>query len=126
MENLIRNSITSDDDLRKAGQRLNIDIGIVWLRDYRHWMEDYPTIINLGSSISGGTHWIAIYKEHYFDSFGMPPPHWQGLERKEWTDLQIQSIEQGYCGAYCILFLYHAINNSLPEFYSEFNPLNIT
>lgn len=70
-------------------------------------------IINLNG------HWVAVYITHaasdnayYFDSFGEPPPYDImkaivdiGISKIVYNDIQIQDINHGHCGQYCLIFL---------------------
>jgi len=67
-----------------------------------------------GGQLNPGTHWVCMWVEHhkfvlYFDPFGLPPP--ANIEAlldgyQVWyNDLQVQSVDTGYCGWYCISFL---------------------
>lgn len=73
-------------------------------------------VINLQDHKAGeGTHWVALAvgeKATYFDPFGFPPPkdvmHFlRNHVPIEWSGQQIQSIESGVCGSYCLAFLYY-------------------
>ncbi|ETM55643.1 hypothetical protein L914_01168 [Phytophthora nicotianae] len=74
----------------------------------------------------GGTHWVAVYGDHYFDPLGMPPPSVKDLDEKQWTSIDVQRSSYGHCGQYCIYFLWHAIRNDVDGFYSDFDAYNIT
>ena len=72
-------------------------------------------IVNLHDSGGPGTHWVAVAittnnKAIYFDSFGMKPPLEVLSFLSNYHDVyyninDIQDIDEGYCGEYCILFL---------------------
>ena len=121
---LLQSGISSDKQLINAAKRLGFNVKVMWLKDYKKSMIG-PIIINLGSSISGGTHWVATIGKHYFDSMGQMPPSYESLDEKNWSPLQIQKSSEGYCGAYCILFLYYALRDDIDGFYNLFNVLNI-
>jgi len=72
------------------------------------------------------THWIALCVKNdtviYFDSFGVVPPlkilrlikkysHEIGEIEYMYNKKEIQNINGGYCGEYCILFLYYMQNS---------------
>jgi hypothetical protein len=74
-------------------------------------------IINLNDSDKGGTHWVALFislkkKATYFDSFGVIAP--VDIEDfiktidcdYKYSDKIIQDIDNGYCGQYCLYFIY--------------------
>ncbi len=122
---ILRQSINSDRELMFLAKKMGLkNLRVIWLADYKD--ADEPTIINLGNQLNGGTHFVAAYKDHYFDSMGQVPPHVGDLDKKQWTSIQIQPLNQGHCGAYSLLFLLYATRDKLPEFYSLFRPLNIT
>lgn len=75
-------------------------------------------IINLQDSGEGtGTHWVSLSidrKGHasYFDSYGQPPPRdvMTLVNRKvECNTTQLQGLNQGVCGWYCIAFLWYML-----------------
>jgi hypothetical protein len=83
-------------------------------------------IINLQDDFSsdgtdlGGTHWCAVYRDGkqacYFDPIGMPPPaqvqvYLYPCRPYPYNSQQVQDERGGYCGKYCIYFLYFMTNN---------------
>lgn len=75
-------------------------------------------IINLQDSGEGsGTHWVSLSISRkgyasYFDSFGQPPPKdvLRFLNRKvEYSTTQLQGLNQGICGWYCVAFLWFTL-----------------
>jgi hypothetical protein len=124
--NLLRRAINTDKELYLAAKQIGLkELKVIWLSEYKKTMTG-PIIINIGNSSNGGTHFVATFDDFYFDSFGQVPPHVNGLDKKQWTELQIQPMGEGHCGAYCLLFLLYATKNRLPQFYSQFKPLNIS
>jgi len=84
-----------------------------------------------GQDLSG-THWTAFYiegnKAVYFDSFAFPPPIQVQNFLKPFipydiNNVQIQNIQTGYCGSYCISFLKFMIQQrkSSPNLSQRFN-----
>lgn len=123
---ILRTPINTDRELHALAKKIGINnLNIVYLYDYKDNMSNNPTIINLGSRLNGGTHFVAVYKDQYFDSFGQIPPHFQNLDKKQWVEIQIQSINEGHCGVYALMFLYYAIHGEIDKFYSIFKPLNV-
>lgn len=121
---IIRKSETSAEELERLANHLGINVRIVWRKDYDPKLEKNPNIgqiINMGNGV--GSHWVAAYKDKYFDSLSMPPP--PNMVHLQWTPLQIQNIRSGGCGNYCIFWLYHAMRDELDEFYTHFDPYNI-
>jgi len=82
----------------------------------------YGSIINMADSNEEGSHWVAVYpidrrNIYYFDSFGIIfPSIIPKLTKKYFKNgegdiiynlKEIQHITSGFCGEYCILFLYY-------------------
>ena len=81
-------------------------------------------IINLDDD--KGTHWTALYKNYYFDSYGVLPP--ESVEnylynKYLYSDIQFQPINKNsnYCGWFCLLFLYYMNNNGTKNDDFKFN-----
>jgi len=109
-------------DLVRAAEKYNLPLICVFSKDHP------PTrlisggyIINLQDTTDsagnelGGSHWVALWIDGkyacYFDPFGIPPPIQiqHILNRYVPYDInrtQIQSIESGVCGYYCLYFLW--------------------
>lgn len=126
LQALLKKPLTNDSELKGLAKKIGLPaIEINWLSD----VNDDPNIlqiINLGSMLLGGTHFVATYGDHYFDPLGMPPPAVSYLDDKQFTNLNIQRSSQGHCGQWCVLWLYYAYRDELPEFYSMFEAYNIT
>ncbi len=100
------------------------ELVIQW--DYKYdkkTMWSKPVILNLGNPLHlGGTHWVAVYKDKYFDSYGLAPPSilmdagWSG----DWNKRQIQGVLNGNCGQYAILWLSYVVRNKENEFFNLF------
>ena len=112
-------SETTDEDLWKLGKRYNILLNNICFKDLLN--ESAPRhgayIINLADSTDHGTHWTALFLESpsqcaYFDSFGIACPlaveefarRW-GCRKIIMSNVQIQSLNSGWCGEYSIDFL---------------------
>jgi hypothetical protein len=124
IKSIINSDITSDYDLYALANKMGIkDVQIKWLNQYNK-NEKAPQILNLGSSSvdKAGTHWVCAYDDQYFDSFGMAPP--PGLDHLEWTPLQLQDINEGRCGQWCVMFILYKKKGELDKFYSAFNSIN--
>lgn len=127
VKQILNRSINTDIELKKMAKAIGIgNLEVIWLKDYSEQYLNKPTIINIGNTSTGGTHWVAAYKDQYFDSMGQMPPAYRGLDKKQWAPLQIQRLSQGHCGAYALLFLYYAIRNDIDGFYNIFKAYNIT
>ena len=110
---------TTDTQLYAMARRKHIPLRSVCFKDQLSLLE--PTqggyIINLSDSDQHGTHWVAIYlakpgEAFYFDSFGIDPPiavsefcERYGCKNILTNHKQVQKINSGYCGQYCIDFL---------------------
>lgn len=117
---IINSGETTRSELEYLAKKIELDVKINWKKD----ILDDPTklqIINVGSPLIGGTHWVAVYDNKYFDSFGLPPTIIGNLE---WIPFQIQKINQGHCGIYALLYLYYAYHNEIDKFYNLFDPVN--
>ena len=94
-------------------------------------------IINMANSNQQGTHWVAVAVDDpgkndaviYFDSFGISPPvevrkALKRVFKKVFVnDTQIQNINSGWCGIYCLYFLWFIQNGkkgSMPQRLSSF------
>jgi len=110
--------MTSEDELQKLADSINLKVQIIWRKDYNK-NSLLSTIINMGSPEIGGSHWVAVYRNKYFDSFGLPPP--PKMEHLEWTPLQIQNVNYGHCGQYALFWLYYAKKGEIDQFYSQFS-----
>ena len=108
---------TNNELARYAKKNFGMAINTVFDEDIQYLHPDTPyTIINLGSRKDGGTHWVAMYINgknlYYMDSFGQEPPEavvkFANKYRKKiyMNRYEIQSMTSGYCGYYCLLFLY--------------------
>jgi hypothetical protein len=78
-------------------------------------------VINMARTKEKGTHWVCFHNSggiiRYFDSFGMIPL----IEVVKWAKknkfslyhniIQVQSLNSGFCGEYCLLFIYCMENN---------------
>lgn len=121
VSDLIRLGTTSDIDLKKIAKSLGIpNLRVDWGSAAPKNFEKIPSIFNIGDGY--GSHWIATYGNHYFDSTGLPPDI-QFLNY-QWSPIQVQYLKSKFCGQYCLLWLYYAIRDDIPSFYTEFDMLN--
>lgn len=94
--------------------------------DYKYnkkTMYDRPVIMNLGNPLQmGGTHWVAIWRNKYSDSYGLPPSEIviKNGFKGSYNKVQIQGIINGNCGQYALLWLYYIMSGREAEFYSLF------
>jgi len=113
------NPYTTGSDLVHLAGMLGLPaINISFKDQLPHKMGPGLYIVNMQNSTAGeGTHWVGVYVPRvglgaaYFDSFGEPPPLeiWRGLRGRKWiyNNMQIQDINDGFCGQFVILWLYY-------------------
>ncbi len=123
VRDIVRKEMTTRSDLEFLAKKMGIDgLRVTWLKDADPTFKG-PQIINMGSTLIGGTHWVATYNGQYFDSFGLVPP--PKLSHLSWVPLHIQDIKKGYCGNYAMLWLWYAIHDEIDQFYNLFNKYNV-
>ena len=124
VSDIIKKPMTTKSDLEFLAKKLGIEpLRIEWLKDADPNYKE-AQIINLGNPYIGGTHWTCTYDSKYFDSFGLIPPQKFEDAGYEWIPLQKQRASEGFCGNWCILWLYYAKINELDQFYNMFKPVN--
>lgn len=118
---------TTDMQLIEYARELSIPLAAVVSKDKLVYLTPQPYtgyIVNMQDSTAGfGTHWVAIWFTRglacYFDSFGIDPPlavqdftrHHQLIVSRD----EIQNINGGHCGQYCLVFLkFMSDNDHLP------------
>lgn len=103
---------TTDTFLKKKAKKYGISVAVISKDEFPDQFGNHNNfIINLADRDKPGTHWVALHctksNKYYFDSFGMPAPY--DVERVvgpyEYQNAQIQSLESGWCGYYCLMFL---------------------
>ena len=62
-------------------------------------------IVNNEPSWLPGEHWIAVYNDELFDSYGFPPSFYNISNIHNYNKTQIQSYYSNKCWAYCIYYL---------------------
>lgn len=117
----LRNSQTNVSQLRKMADKLKLPLRAIITKDMLKHInpEIGGYIVNLQSSDQGsGSHWCALYLDKdktpiYCDSFGIVEPLDVIDFVKRFTNKpiirnkhQIQNINSGHCGQYCIYFLH--------------------
>lgn len=121
VSSIIKKPMTTKSDLEFLTKKLGLnDVKICWLKDV-DINDNSPQIINLGNPQIGGSHWVCIHKNMYFDPFGLPSP--TVLSQFERIPLMIQNQRFGHCGSYCVLFLYYSSIDEIDQFYNMFNIL---
>ena len=85
-------------------------------------------VVNLGNSNSPGSHWVAIYNDYYFDSFGVDPSiEIINFFKNDFTTntYRIQELNSIMCGYFCIGFLNHMFDGKpYEDFILMFEPNN--
>jgi hypothetical protein len=124
----VQHDYTTNRDLQIEAYRLNIPLHFTYFQDYfNHAKKDGGYIINLAESHMPGTHWVCLYKEGknhaYFDSYGFPPT--QAVRQVVqgallYNSSQIQGIDQGKCGLYCIEFIEYMFRHKHIPFKTRF------
>ena len=70
---------------------------------------DGMVVVNTDEHDQPGEHWIAVYDNEYFDSYGLPPE-----DERLWTfigsnvvydNVPLQQVLSNACGFYCVYFL---------------------
>jgi hypothetical protein len=126
-------SITSQSELEDYARHLRIPLRAVFSKDTPpSHLRDGGYIINLEDQQDShgrplpGTHWTAFWVHHnqgvYFDPFGLTPPAQvdrmlDGLDDAWYSDMEVQDVNRGYCGIYCLAFLHFM--NQHPQFNLE-------
>lgn len=140
----------SNFELMEAGRKYNIPLRTVYSKNMlpiqnRIEANSLPNggyIVNLQDSHDssgaqlGGTHWVAFFivgtpmkrKMVYFDSYGSPPPlevqklaKLLGALPMKYNTSQIQSMNSGVCGYYCLSFIWEMKNATIRSIDSLLN-----
>lgn len=121
---LLNKSRTTPNDLRKIADMLGFDIDFIGYGNSYPLIKDNNklSILNLGNSAIGGTHWVAVNNEskEYFDPLGGPPPDYIPSNFKNNNHHTIQNMNWGHCGQYCVYFLYHSNMGKSKDFFKLF------
>ena len=59
-------------------------------------------IINMSKRSEGGSHWVLLFRDIYFDSFGCPPTLAVQRFTRVYNDVAYQDFSSAACGFYCI------------------------
>lgn len=109
--------ILSNEEIYKINDKLKIknllvinkdDLKNIDINNYNNY--NYNYIINIDKKNGYGTHWVAIYKNIYFDSYALKAPNIIEDYFKNgyhMNDNQIQPLNNNsqYCGWLCLMFL---------------------
>ena len=110
--------ILSNNEMYDINKKLKIKNLMIINKDDLYGIKynnKYNYIINIDKKENNGSHWVAIYKNIYFDSYGLKPPNSiEDYFKKGYymNDKQIQPLNNNsqYCGWICMMFL-HYMNN---------------
>jgi hypothetical protein len=73
--------------------------------------------MNTDPSNKPGTHWVAVYCDEYFDSYGRP-----SKRNKKYNPVRIQGTLSSACGQYCVYYLCHRIRGrSMNDIVKDFS-----
>jgi len=125
------NSYTTIPELQYVAQITGVNLRGIATKDkiQQQVTGDGGYIINLQDSTEGsGTHWCCFFIQDgygvYFDSYGGPPPQVVcGILRRRaprgstWSNEIVQNLRSGYCGQYCIYFLWWVQNSRNSDTY---------
>lgn len=130
----MNSSLTSNEQLIDLAYKLKIPLNAVVSKDHLYYMKPQigGYIINMEDSDEGdGSHWVAIWFDNYnktplyFDSFGVDPPIAIIDFMKKWynkcifSTKEIQNINSGFCGQYCLYFL-HQMSKNKGKLYKKY------
>lgn len=77
-------------------------------------------VLNLDTTDNEGTHWVAVYGNEYYDSFGLAPPN--KLSHCVYNIVQHQELNSTLCGIYCMFYIWSR-NRGLPKYNICYNIL---
>ena len=119
---MLSKNFTSNYDLARYATELNLPVvAIVYKDDLYKLPNRYGGfILNSDDIGNAGKHWISFFVpkngkySYYMDSYGIYPPEAVKAYSKRmgkvdiiFNTKQIQTLRSGYCGSYCLLFLYY-------------------
>jgi hypothetical protein len=124
-------SITSSDQLEEISDKMRINLIGIFNKDelpdriynggYIFNLQDQTTSTG---GLNGGTHWVGVWCDlkskqvYYFDPFGLGvPSNLQilfGNMDINHTEYQIQDENTGWCGIFCIMFLFYMSHTTGP------------
>ena len=77
--------------------------------------DDCCFILNLDEASDPGTHWTAVWRDEFYDSYGMPPPRELEDRCKWYNPIQHQRLDSPLCGIYAAAYI-HLRNKSIPAY----------
>ena len=122
-------AMTTNFQLERMAKKLSIPLNGIYNKDALEFIKPEPGgyIVNLADSTDPGTHWVAVFLHgkcaYYMDSFGIIPANEIIKFMVRYTDSkcifyntkQIQNINAGHCGQWCIIWLKHMAHSRLPK-----------
>ena len=110
-------SILSNIDLTKLLNKFNInDVLIISKDELSNYKNNNKFIINMSDKLKKGTHWVCLYDNYYFDSYGLEPPIdvEQFINKNYYyNNQQYQFINSTNCGWYCLIFFMYFNKNKI-------------
>lgn len=116
-------SILNNYELLNLCHKLKINITDILSKDLLNkydYNKNNIFIINLEDSKFNGSHWVAIFDNIYFDSFGIIAPYeiekyFEKSNNKEYlyNNFDYQNINDSYCGWFVLYFLYYMSYNKV-------------
>ena len=127
----INKAYTTELELMNFARANKLPLNGVYAKDtVPKRLYDSGYIVNMDTSDQQGSHWVAFYikGKHaiYFDSFGQPPPleiaHALKPYKLEINRRIIQNPSSGYCGAFCLVFIWFITLHTLKSFQKLWSP----
>jgi len=110
-------SILSNFELDDFLKKLNINDVQIISKDQLKNMKNYNKfIINMDNSNNNGTHWVSLYDNFYFDSYGLEAPNevYDFLNKQYYyNNQQYQKLYDTNCGWYSIIFFLYFKNKKI-------------
>ena len=72
-------------------------------------------IVNMSPREQGGSHWVLVYGNIYFDSFGVPPPLTIAPYVNIFNETEYQDFNSSACGFYCLYVADNIYAGKTPE-----------
>ena len=79
-------------------------------------------IINMAPRASGGSHWVLLFEDMYFDSFGFQPTLAVKPFVRVWNNTTYQDFHSSACGFYCIFVADNILAGRFPTDKLDDNP----
>ena len=82
------------------------------------WKPGRAYVINTDEKDKPGEHWVAVYNNEYFDSYGFPPLDvrlTKFLPKFTYNATQLQRVLSNACGFYCVYYILHRARGNSAE-----------